>query len=283
MNLALPAVVLTALLLPGFLLWYGYRFVEKANAGQDSSGPTFRQLAGTMVISALLHFCWVPFCESISAGPRFSSDSVLMLLAASYGPDDSRFHEVLNSISAFRTEIFWYFATLYVFSFVAGMGIHSFAASFRIDRDVPLLRYNDWYYLFQGDLDDFKRQHYATEAGVYLGCVVEVGGESFVYRGWLQHYAVDKDGKLTQLTLLDAARRKLQSDDLEGMTEERDPADKRYYKMRGDVLVLGQSVVNVTVTYVTLQEIPRTATAPLLPTGLESLKPGSLSEDPRGH
>lgn len=248
MNLAFSALVLIALAAPGFVAWYAYRTEERSYVGLHSR-PPLDQVLLALIVSVLLHLPCVIFCCVISrwSGVTVDLDSVVRLLAGV-----SRKAEV-ESITKYPFWILLYFLAILMLACLFGWLLRTVVRKYRLDRRIPILRFNDWYYLLMGDRDLYTCPGF-DRGGVYLAAVVEIGGDNYLYRGFVHDFFLDRQGDLNRLVLVAASRRKL-TDDRKKDEEHTVDEDPRYYSIYGQHFVLKySSVKNLQLTYVSLRE-----------------------------
>ncbi len=272
MNLALPALVLLYLALPGFL-------IVKASRGrlaQGSNEPVVNLSAMTvgfvmaMLLAPALHLLWICLVEVFT---RYTIDlsTVGYLLAGAYQNTD-RFNEAIADATRHPLAVLIYFATLCLFAVVLGRWLHVWVIDYKLDRKVSWLRFNnEWHYLFsapQAEAEDKAKYEHGTRVAV----TIKQGETVYLYTGLLETYALTADGKLDRLVLIEPVyRRPLTSDPAFGEEEQQeqqeeqrgaepdlgDVADrvgsKRYYKIPGDRFVAwARDITTLNVDYLYL-------------------------------
>lgn len=252
MNLAFSAVVLTIIVLPGFVFWLAYRSEERVYIGTDASLP-LRHFVLSLVAAALLHALWLPMA-SLVVWPfdlRIDLRSAIILPAGA--GDESEFRHAVTSVSGHPCAVFSYFATLNLGAALLGLGTRYVARKYQVDKNVGFLKLNLWFYLLQ----DLRRQQTPpgySKAGVVVAAVVVLGNEAFICRGIYVDSTLDSNGELDSIVLRYAHRRRLSEDRSQGTSGGYDPNDSRYYRMTGDRFVMKYSdVKTMTLTYVAIR------------------------------
>lgn len=222
--------------------------------------PLPDRIAYSFIIAILFHGVWAFFAPRVSAY-HVDLRSVLMLLIGSYGADGEFFDSVLRSVVDFPGQIFLYFVSLYASSAAVGFLAHFIVRNRKLDRKHRLLRYdNPWYYLLKGEILDFKEKGElwpetpdSISINVYLTAVVHHSQGDYLYRGIVDEFYFDKDGNLDRVLLLQAHRRKLDTDRAEGDTS--DPLT-RYYQIIGHYFSLKYSEIHtLNIQYFGVREI----------------------------
>ncbi len=247
MNVALPALIVFLVLLPGFIFRARLKRAERTSL--DFS--PFGQVAAEAVLWALVvHLAWLSIaflcCER-----RFEPLVLLKLLSSAPA---SQIEAAVAVGEHFRW-IATYFCTLLFASYAVPAALRSAISRYRLDRGSspfgPLFRFHDapWYYLLTGA--DFARND-APDL-IVVSAIVEVGKGAVLYVGVLDEFRVDPDGQLDRVVLQGVARRPIENDK-PGPEAGVTPAD-RFYPVDGDSFVLRYSeMVTLNIQYVKLTE-----------------------------
>lgn len=256
MNLAVPAIVVFFVLLPGFIFRSRLKLVEKES--QDFS-PFGQIVAGGVIYAGILH-------TIVLLGAHFILDRTARL---------DQFVHVLVSPSTFTPEDFkavadsaWqiaeYFGVLFLISLVVPSAIRKGIISWSLDRyGSPLswlCRFHGapWYYLLSKA--DFKASE-RPELLISVSAIVEVAGQAYLYTGFLDEYFTDKDGQLDRIVLTRTERRKIEDDKVDApensVGRECSTADddaksevRRFYPITGDYFVIRYSeIVTLNIHY----------------------------------
>lgn len=247
MNIALPAIIIFSLVLPGFIVRTNIRRASKTSL--DFS-PFGKMVATSLMWAGTLHIVWI-FLTRILTGNKFDPAILLGLLSSEKSLQASS----IQQISAQSGEISFYFITLYIACPLFPKAVRFFVDKYSLDglhsRFSRIFRFDDadWFYLFSGV--DFKKDD--KPDFISISAVVEVGKESYIYKGALDDYFTDSDGELTRIVLSGASRRKLNDD--RPSSGEQPPEDQRFYAINGDYFVLKyEEISSLNVHYIKIQE-----------------------------
>lgn len=230
MNVALPALIVFLLLLPGFIFRTNLKRAERTSLDYSPFG----HVVSEAVLWALaLHLSWLGLAH---CWPGREVDPVVLLKLLSSAPAiQSEASEVVG------TEFRWiaaYLVTLLITSYILPLTVRRIISSYRLDRAdarfSPVFRFHraPWYYLLTGA--DFRRED-APDL-IIVAAIVEVG-DPMLYVGVLDEFYVDAEGQLDRLVLQNVARRPIASDKTPGD----DPGESRFYDVDGDYFVLRYS------------------------------------------
>ena len=262
MEFAISAVLLLALLLPGFITQLTYTKGSWHWNSPTSTQTITEQIPSAVVLSGVLHTIWATaaFCLN----QPINLDATVMLLLGSYGHDDVHFDTTIAAFSKHSYQIFWYFLTLYIASALSGYFGHSFVRKRKLDLKSKFFRFNnEWYYLLSGEILEFSEVNNSEGEidGVYLTTVVHHNDKDYLYRGIVADFYFDKSGSLDRILMRLAHRRCLSNDrELGQPFNNDDPAftsDDRYYDIEGDYFLLRyseMSTINVDYIFVTKEE-----------------------------
>lgn len=225
MNLAVPAIFLFAVLLPGLIFRRSY---NRGFLTTPPPGLLAEEIARSPVPAGILHFLWVWMSSGI--GHPVDIKAALALVLANFGPNNSFFDAALDSVACHRLEVSIYFFSICLGALLTGYLCHWIVWKPRLDLRVPFLRSTDyWFYLFRGEL--LERSDSAPIAAVIVSAVVLAGSEPIIYRGVFRHYT-GRGGQLEEIWLEGAERRRFSDDN------PTDPNSEVYYKIPGEVLIL---------------------------------------------
>lgn len=263
MNLALPALVVFVLLLPGFVARSRIKRAERLSLDYSPFGQVVSEAVAWSIV---LHLLWIVLTDLIGLR-EVRPAVVLRLFSADLGSQG-------KAIEAVALEAAWvalYFGSLLVFSYLMPIGVRALIIRLRLDRVGSrfsgVLRFSGapWYYLLSGadfeagDVPDF----------IVVSAIVDVAGTPYLYIGVLEDYFLNEEGGLDRLILQQVMRRPLSCDKL--------PEDKgrnlaRFYPIDGDYFVLRYSeAITLNVEYVKLAsstaEGSRRSEAPKLAVG----------------
>ncbi len=251
MNLALPAVLLFLIVLPGFLFRGRLKLVEQTSLDYSPFG---RVVAGGVLWAIALHGVWLAIAYAL--GWTLRSDALLGLLSASSQLQPA----AVAAVARTPLRIAVYFASMYAFAWLVPMGVQWAISTWRLDRAhgpfASLFRFYEapWYYLLTGaDFDD-------PPAGSSVAAVVDIGGQPYLYVGILVDFFFEANGQLDRLVLESVARRPLSRDKSEGSELVADEG-RRFYGVEGTYFVLRYAeIVTLNVKYFRLEPIDDGAT-----------------------
>ncbi|MBB5498773.1 hypothetical protein [Paraburkholderia sp. MM5384-R2] len=249
MNVAFPALFLFLVVLPGFLF---RQFFQRNEVRTFDHAPFSAVVLKALLCAALFNGAAV--IAARIAGYVIELGDIVRLLvggASSLKDLDGR----LTWLNLHPVTGVGYFVLTTGLALVAAFIWRGAVQYWELDRmghplagvargDAP------WYYLFSG-LD-----HPREDAidGAMVAAVVEFKEGSFLYTGVLGDYEVNVDGQLDRLLLVQAQRRKLETDRKYDATNDQFiEGPTRFYPIAGDVFVLRyEEVKTLNVTYLTL-------------------------------
>ncbi|GGX96826.1 hypothetical protein GJV26_09235 [Massilia dura] len=245
MNVALPALIVFLVLLPGFIFRIRFKRVERTSL--DFS-PFGRIAAGAVMSAAVAHLAWLAL-SYLLFGQQFEPIVLMQLLSSAPASQ-------IAAVAAVAEDFSWiaaYFVTLLFASFAFPMLLRWAITTYRLDRASsplrPMLRFHEapWYYLLTGA--DFPEEE--APDFVIVAAIVEVGKEAMLYTGVLDNFYFDSEGQLDRLVLQGVARRPLAND--KPGTADGAAEASRFYAVDGDSFVLRYSeMITLNVQYVHL-------------------------------
>lgn len=255
MNIALPALIVFLLLLPGFLFRYSYKRTEKTLLDFKPFGEaTLKSIFAAFILDAV--WGWV-----IPPVFGFKVDFAILLALLSGSGQADAFSKALSQASKYGWPTYCFFLSLFVFSWGAGRIARAVIEECAWDRKgrrfSNALRFDTpWFYLFKG-YDEEK-----TPDGVYVAALVDIDGGPYLYAGVLSEYFFTESGELDRLVLSAVVRRKLSNDRSdEGATQS--PSNDRFYSISGDYFVLKYSEINtLNIRYIRLGQPTASAATP---------------------
>lgn len=238
MNIAFPAFFLLALILPGFIFLSAFSRSENTKLDHrafDSSS------ASALFISSIIHSIWMLLSQCL-ADPVDLELVIKLLTGAKLSK--SEYEQLAHSAPL----IAQYFFSAYLFSWFSGRIFQSAVMKFSPYKDSRFSFDTPWYYELKGFLS--KEQDAQL---LELSCLCESQEGSYLYYGILEDFYLDNDGQLDRVVLSSAYRRKLSDDDKNTNGEKAitpKAEDKRYYRVRGDRLMLKYSnMANLNIEY----------------------------------
>lgn len=250
MNVAFPALLIFALILPGSVCRYSYARGPWGWANPTSMRTISDELAYSVIIAVGLHVCWLELASLL--GYQVDSTSLLALLTGHFGQNSTLFASAVASIADHKGRIATYFLSLYVGSAFLGWSAHWLVRTLHLDHRAAVLRFeNRWWYLLTGEILAIEDGYLEEQLpdGVYASAVVELGKEAFLYWGIVEDFAFDESGELDRFVLSLAHRRRLANDrspeEMRAVTDFDSagalPIDGRFYEVRGDFLIIRYS------------------------------------------
>jgi hypothetical protein len=245
MNVALPALIVFFLLLPGFIFRTNLKRAERTSL--DFS--PFGQVVAEAILWALaLHLFWLYLSHLFF---KHDFEPVVLMKLLSSAPAIQA--DATDAVGRQFNWIAAYFATLIIVAFALPKIIRYVISRYRLDRaDAPfsaVFRFHQapWYYLLTGA--DFT--HEDAPDLIVVSAIVEVGKEAVLYVGALDEFYVDADGQLDRVVLQSVARRPVSAD--KTSVSETNAADTRFYPVDGDSFVLRYSeAITLNIQYVRL-------------------------------
>ena len=245
MNVALPALIVFLLLLPGFMFRARLKRAERTSLDYSPFG---RIVAEALIWSILLHLVWLASAYWLNY--RLDPAVVLGLL----GPDPAAQAKAAERAAAEFNVIAFYFLTLLSASYAVPMLARYFIEKHRLDRHGyafnMLFRFHDapWYYLLT-DADFSKKEE---PDFIVISAIIDVSGFPVLYMGVLDEFFVDSEGNLDRMILQRVARRSISSHKLSTPDDE---STACFYQIEGDYFVLRYNeTITLNVEYVRLTE-----------------------------
>lgn len=252
MNVALPAIVIFFVLLPGFILRTRLKRAERTSLDFSPFGEV---VAEAVVWSVLVHCLWL-FLSYVIAGQVFQPLVLVKLLSGAVTVQES-------AAIAFAGSFWWitaYFVSLLIAAFAFPVVLRTLIVKYRLDRSSSRFNYifrfhkAPWYYLLTGA--DFAEAE--APDMVLISAIVEVAKEAVLYVGVLDEFYVDSEGQLDRLVLQNVARRPLSKDKSVVEADDGNVVNTelaRFYEVDGDSFVLRYSeTITLNIQYVTLSE-----------------------------
>lgn len=250
MNVALPAIVIFFVLLPGFIIRTRLKRAERTSLDFSPFGEV---VAEAVVWSVLAHCLWILLAYAL-AGQVFQPLVLLKLLSGAVTVQE-------GAAIAFAASFWWvtfYFVSLLVAAFVFPIVSRAIITKYRLDRSGArfsyIFRFHNapWYYLLTGA--DFADDD--APDMVLISAIVEVAKDAVLYVGVLDEFYVDSEGQLDRLVLQNVARRPLSRDKPLAETNGeagRNTEASRFYEVDGDSFVLRYSeAITLNIQYVRL-------------------------------
>lgn len=252
MNFALPAILLFAILLPGFVARSRLKRVERTIIDHSPFGHAVTE---GVLLAAVLHSVWIFGMDHLTQW-SFMPENLFPLFSLNPAVQGKALLELGYQFN----HVAGYFLSLLFGSYIIPTAIRQLITHFSLDiHDNTLsrmLRFNGapWYYLLSGTgFEEDKRPDM-----VAISAFVDVAGEAYLYVGLLEEYFVDQEGNLDRLVLSEVSRRPISKD--KDLSQD-DKKSDRFYPIDGDYFVLRYSeAITLNVEYIKLE---RTAASPV--------------------
>lgn len=247
MNLALPALVVFVILLPGFIARSRHKQAERLSLDYSPFGAVVSE---AVVWALALHLSWLG-AVWLLAGRVLRAEVLFQLLSS----DAAAQSHALQAVAADMAPIGGYFASLVAFAHLGPTAWRALVVRFGLDRvGAPasrLFRFHEapWYYLLSGaDFEPGNRPDF-----IAVSAIVDVATRPMLYTGILDDYFVDRDGQLDRLILQDVMRRPLDADK-PGAGATTVPGESRFYRVDGDYFVLRYAeAITLNIEYIQLR------------------------------
>lgn len=249
MNVALPALIVFVLLLPGFV--FRDRIQRKEREVLDSA-PFGRAVTEAIGWALLLHALWLGLA-AVFRGQYLRLDLLLSLLSSNAVAQA----QAIAAVSQRSDWVLQYFGSLTAAAFALPTAARWIVSRWRLDRiGHPLhrlfrFRGAPWYYLLTGA--DFRAEDVPDL--IRISAIVDLAGTPYLYQGVLDEFFFSPSGELDRLVLQEVSRRPmLRERDLDdGLGPLVEEAPERFYPVDGDYFVLRYSeVITLNVLYVKL-------------------------------
>lgn len=244
MNVALPALVVFLVLLPGFVARSQIKRVERQLLDYSPFGVVVTE---ALLWAGGLHLIWLAVTASIF-DRVLAGEHLIGLISA----NQQMQAEAIRHFGTQTGEIAWYFGTQFVAGYCLPKVARHVITKYRLDRfDArlsSLFRFNraPWYYLLSGA--DFSKEDVPDL--IAISAVVDVAGEPTLFLGYLDDYFVDAEGRLDRLVLEVVQRRPLSADKGNGGDD-----SQRFYAIDGDSFVVRyDQIITLNVRYVKLTD-----------------------------
>ena len=259
MAVALSAIVVLALVVPGFLAWYGFRFDQKL--GGVHTRPPFDNILLCCSLSVVFHCLWIPIAEYVASRRGnhvvVSGEDVLALVAGAYDEEDRPFPSIAADMAKHRHSIAAYLLSLYGFSYLSGVAIRLVILRLNLDaryRKFRIFHSEPWYELF------VRARRRLTKKGektfTHVTFVMETSTGNFLYKGELRDYVLNQDRALDRILLRNVSRRMLPQTVEDCQNEAEREAESGFYKVEAEILVVDMSAVkNLAVFYFAVKDI----------------------------
>lgn len=234
MNVALPALVVFFILLPGFILRSRFKRAEQTSLDYSPFGQVVTE---AVLCGGVAHLIWLGASQLFFH--RTVDMAVLLRLLSADLQGQARAADVVSN--SFNW-VALYFVTLFIAAYSLPTLARRLVIRFRLDRANAswnaLFRFHKapWYYLLTGaDFDEADQPDF-----IRISAIVNVAGKPVLYRGVLEEYFLKSDGELDRLILEQVSRRPILNDKSDA-TDGKDDDQTEFYQVDGDYFVLRYS------------------------------------------
>lgn len=237
MNIAFSTLLIFLFVLPG--LFFTLAFYNTDNKPLNYISLTHKA-AVSFFITLLCHLFWLTILVQVF---NFQIDYTIFFVLIS-GTQNSLYTLAIKSIDFSELiRVIVYLLVVYIFAFLIGKFIRWGIRKLKLDKRFDLLRLDSpWYYLFTGY--DWEE---GCPDGVMISACMELGGQAYLYQGYLERFDLDEEGNIERLVLTSPERRKIEND-------KSAPASSRFYPIDGHYFVLKYSEIkNLNVQFIKVQ------------------------------
>lgn len=241
MNIALGTLIILFLLSPGFIIRYTFL---KGPYSRKNYKPSITTEIFWAIIPAVFLQLSALYILQIS-GYELDFQLIYLLLTGSDKIDD--FTILSGSLGGFLL----YYSIISFLAAGIGFVARWVVVHWQLDKKFGIFKINnEWYYLFSGRLlEDADEIDF-----IQIDALVQTPEGVVIYCGVLNDFYLTSEGGIDRLYLVNVYRRKFSDDYIVANVEPKN-LDDRYYNMPGDYLVIfGQTLLNLNLTYYKLAE-----------------------------
>ncbi len=241
MEIALGALIIIILLLPGISFRKGYFSEEFSN--QYTIKDFFQLFVNTFIPSVILYLIALPIILI------FGYSYNIKVLIALVSSNENLFEKAVEHVHNTQTEILIFQLILNILSFAIGYWLKNIFIENSIDSKFEFFRYkNIWHYVLSAKFIDFKRsqiQLYNDKVEdvdiTFVDALVSVGDKVFIYNGILVDYQLASEGNLDFLIIKNTQRKQI---------------DKKKFKdINGHVVILKyENIINLNLIFIEAEE-----------------------------
>lgn len=234
MNIAFPTFFILCLIFPGYILLKSLSKKENTSVEHYGLDSSFVQ---ALIISILIHLLSLFVVKKI--GYNVIIEICIKILT---GKDLSTTE--LTIISESSLQIALYFIIVFISSFLLGKLIQKIFLLIFPYKESFLSFDTPWFYELRGMISKDKKADITK-----VSCLVNLNEGSYLYYGILQQFYLNKDGSLDRIIIEEAMRRKIENDEASA-TDGETSVDDRYYRIKGDKIILKYSdIKNINLEY----------------------------------
>ncbi|MFV5686137.1 hypothetical protein ACM55I_11890 [Flavobacterium sp. GB2R13] len=241
MEIALGALIIIILLLPGICFRKGYFSEEFSN--QYTIKDFFQLFVNTFIPSIVLYLIALPII--LIFGYKYNISTLIGLISS----NDTLFVKSVDKVGKFQNEILLFQFIINSISFLIGYQLKNHFIRKSLDSTIEFFRYkNIWHYVLSAKFINFERSQISLNNNTvedvditYVDALVAVGEKVFIYNGMLVDYQLATEGHLDFLIIKDVQRKQI---------------DKRRYKdVNGHVIILKyENIINLNLTFIEAEE-----------------------------
>lgn len=240
MEIALGALIIIVLLLPGVSFRKGYFSEEFSN--QYTIKDFFQLFVNTFIPSIVIYLLALPLIMLL--GYQYNFKILLGLISS----NDDLLKNSITKIEYFKYEIIFFQLIINILAFFAGYKIKNIIVKNSFDTKIEFFRYkNIWHYVLSAKFAKFKRSQIAFNTDVeeidmtYLDAIISIGDDTFLYNGLLVDYQLASDGRLDFLIIKEAQRKLI--------------GKKKFKNIDGHIIVLKyENIINLNLTFIQAEE-----------------------------
>lgn len=241
MEVALGALIIIILLLPGISFRKGYFSEEFSN--QYTIKDFFQLFVNTFIPSVVIYLIALPIILI------FGYSYNIKVLIALVSSNENLFEKAVEHVYDTQTEILIFQLVINLISFFIGYKLKNYLIEKSLDSKIEFFRYkNIWHYVLSAKFINFKRSQVSLYENTvedvditYVDALVSVGEKVFIYNGMLVDYQLASEGKLDFLIIKDVQRKQV---------------DKRRFKdVYGHVVILKyENIINLNLTFIQAED-----------------------------
>lgn len=241
MEIALSAIIIVILLLPGISFRKGYFSEEFSN--QYTIKDFFQLFVNTFIPSVVLYLSVLPLVFLF--GYEYNLQTLIGLISS----NDKLFKESVDKVKDFQNEIFVFQIILNTASFFVGYSLKNYFIKNSYDAKIEFFRYkNIWHYVLSARFIYFKRSQVSLNTNnvedvdiTYIDALVSIGDKVFIYNGMLVDYQLASEGKLDFLIIKDVQRKQV--------------GKKNFKDVDGHVVILKyENIINLNLTFIQAED-----------------------------
>jgi hypothetical protein len=206
MNIALSAIIIALLLLPGALFRLAY-IRGNMKRTYASFSPLGEDLAAVLVANILIFPIALTILGFLDVKP--TTDVLLPLLAGNFGKDGEFLKIAIKYWDNVPSKDVLGYVLIVLLAYLLGLIFHRIVRYLRLDTKFSYFRFaNEWFYILESSVN--KEDNQAPKVVAILA--VDLKAETYLYRGEVQDWILDRTGQMERFILTSTERRKMTSD-----------------------------------------------------------------------